>query len=29
MVDNDELLGYYGDDTFVGGVGKDVLWGDW
>ena len=27
--DNDELLGHHGDDTLVGGAGKDVLWGDW
>src|SRR4051812_39925253 len=27
--DNDELLGHHGDDTVVGGAGKDVLWGDW
>jgi Ca2+-binding RTX toxin-like protein len=27
--DNDELLGHHGDDTIVGGAGKDVLWGDW
>jgi Ca2+-binding RTX toxin-like protein len=27
--DNDELLGHHGDDVVIGGVGKDVLWGDW
>jgi hypothetical protein len=26
---NDELLGHHGDDTIVGGAGRDVLWGDW
>src|SRR4051794_16808626 len=27
--DNDELLGHHGNDTVIGGAGKDVLWGDW
>ena len=27
--DNDELLGHHGNDTVIGGEGKDVLWGDW
>ena len=26
---NDELLGHHGNDTVIGGEGKDVLWGDW
>src|SRR3954454_6616311 len=26
--DNDELLGHHGNDTVIGGPGKDVLWGD-
>ncbi len=26
---NDELLGHHGNDTVIGGGGKDVLWGDW
>jgi len=26
---NDELLGHHGNDTVIGGAGKDVLWGDW
>ena len=26
---NDELLGHHGNDTVIGGDGKDVLWGDW
>lgn len=26
---SDELLGHHGDDTVTGGVGSDVLWGDW
>ena len=26
---NDELLGHHGNDTIIGGAGKDVLWGDW
>lgn len=25
---NDELLGYDGSDTFDGGAGRDVIWGD-
>ena len=27
--DNDELLGHHGNDTMIGGDGKDILWGDW
>jgi Ca2+-binding RTX toxin-like protein len=26
---DDELLGHHGDDTINGGLGQDVIWGDW